>query len=79
MELLFVLALIRIVLSIVFSLYTFAPASYYKSEESSDIRQNIRFAADFITQELRYVTHIEILDKLPEDENNYKMDFNFIY
>ncbi len=70
-ELLISIAIVSLVLSLGYTLYTSLNNTFVKSESRSDIRQNVRLAANFITQELRYATHIRIFD-------NEEVDFEHI-
>lgn len=64
-ELLVGIALLSAVLAIGYTAYSFAYNSFTRGEARSDVRQNVRLAADFITQELRYATHVRVFNAIP--------------
>ncbi len=75
-ELLVGMAILSIVLAFGFLFYSFGVETFSKGGKNSDSRQNIRLAANFITQELRYATHVELLDEIP---STFLTDYNYIY
>ncbi|WP_168198272.1 prepilin-type N-terminal cleavage/methylation domain-containing protein [Crassaminicella thermophila] len=82
-ELLLALALISMILSISYSLNIFGIKSFSKASSQANVQENVRLAVDFITQETRYATQLEILDNLetiPEkaqiDEDEYYILLN---
>ncbi|QGG46576.1 PilW family protein [Heliorestis convoluta] len=77
-ELLVGIALLSLVMTLGYSFYFFGYNSFATGEVRSDVRQNIRFAADFITQELTYATHVQVLSFIP-DEDFLEDDYHYIY
>ncbi|ACA59473.1 hypothetical protein Daud_0961 [Candidatus Desulforudis audaxviator MP104C] len=75
-ELLVGAALLGAVLAIGYTFFYFGHQSFTAGEQRSWVRQNIRLAADFITQELRYATHVYVLGSVPQ---SFAADLNYIY
>ncbi len=71
-------ALLSMVLAVGYSFFSFGHKSFTMGESRSLVRQNIRLAADFITKELRYATHVYIIDHVP-DAGEFNSDLNYIY
>jgi Tfp pilus assembly protein PilE len=61
-ELLIVLGLLSVVLSIGYMLFSFGYNSFFIAEARSDVQQNVRMVADFISREVRHATEATLLD-----------------
>ncbi len=62
-ELLIVLSLLVIVLTMIFTFYLFGVTSFNIGEQQSDVQQNARIAAGFITKELRIAERVIIVNE----------------
>lgn len=84
-ELLVSLAILSMVLAVGYNIFTFGYTSFNLGEQRFDAQQNVRLAADFITQELRYATHVRIYESFNENFSDPVFvagdsdDYNFIY
>lgn len=61
-ELVIVIALIGIVLSVIYSLYFFSQSTYSQGENQYELQTEARLAFESLTQDLRFVREIEIID-----------------
>lgn len=71
-ELVIALSLLLIVLALSFTIYVFGAASFDVGEKQTDIQQNARMAAGFITEELRIAERVVLFDSyedLPDIED----------
>lgn len=84
-ELLVGVAVLSAVLAIGYTFFSFVNNSFTRGEKSSDIRQNVHLATEFITQELRYATHVRIYESFNENFTdpvfvaNDSNGYSFIY
>ena len=62
-ELIISLALLLIVLALTFTFYSFGSSSFQIGETQTDVQQNARLAANFITKEIRICERIVIVDE----------------
>lgn len=66
-----------VVLGVGYSFFYFGTTSFTIGESQSNVQQDIRLAADFITRQVRYAAELEILDEndaIPEtitNQDNY--------
>lgn len=65
-EMLLVLAILSMVAVSGFSLYYSGSQAFRMGEERAQARLNVRMAADFISRELPYATHVKVLSSIPE-------------
>lgn len=75
LELLIALLLLNLVLAIGYSFFYFGTRSFAIGESQSDVQQNVRMAADFITNEIRFAESLEILGS----SFSFSGDYNYIY
>ncbi len=77
-EMLLTLAMLSMVLMVGFSIHHFGSNAFHMGEERAQVRFNVRMAADFITQELRYATHVKVLASVPS-ESSFDDEYRYIY
>jgi prepilin-type N-terminal cleavage/methylation domain-containing protein len=68
-ELLVVLTILVIVVAIGYQFFTFGSDTFERGEMRYIAQENVLFASDLITRELRYANDVTILDKLPDTLN----------
>ena len=72
-ELIVTIAILGIVLTMAYSMGDFGRNSFNNGSAKAEIQSNTRFAANYITKELRYSSNVKILADLPATkEKNYK-------
>lgn len=64
-EVILAIAILSIVISAVFPAIISVNKAYTAGNERSNIQQNVRFAANFITQEIRFASSVSILSEIP--------------
>lgn len=70
------LTLLVITIGVGYFFYDYGIKSFNIGEKQSNIQQNVRFASDFITKEIRYASTIKILASVPTD---FESGYNYIY
>jgi len=61
-ELLVALSLLSVALAVGFGFYEFVHASFVRGEQQANLQQAVGFAADYLNDELRNVTDIELIN-----------------
>lgn len=69
-EILTSVAILTLVVALGYSIIFFTYDSFDRSERSSEVRQNVRLITNYITQELRNATHVEIFSAESFDIEN---------
>jgi len=75
-ELIIALALLSTVLGMGYSFFSFGNLSFNKGEDQSNIQRDIRLFSDFITNQVRYSTEVELLDSI---DSPLLEGYNYIY
>lgn len=65
-EIMVTLAILGMVMAAAYSFFNFGNKTFTMGEERSNVRYSVRMAADFITQQLRYATHVRVLASIPD-------------
>lgn len=80
-ELMVALILLIIVLGLGYMFYSFGTNSFAMGSSQSNVQQNVRFAANYITGEVRFATEVEILDNddIPENISDPANDNEYIF
>ena len=76
-ELIIALSLLAVVIALGYNYYFFGASTFERGEGRANVQQNIRLAADFMSNQLRYAQNMEILDA-PPDPGSYEDDYNYI-
>ncbi|MGM0395603.1 MAG: PilW family protein [Bacillota bacterium] len=78
-ELVLVLALISLVLSGIYSMFIFGNSTFKGGSDQFDLQNDIRFALESLTNDLRYATKLEIIHLTEEEKIDYKVLTDGIY
>ncbi len=77
-ELIVAIFLLLITLAIGFSFFFFGLNSFVTGELNSNVQQNVRLKAKYISDEVRYATEMEILATKPSDAE-FNDSYNYMY
>lgn len=73
MEVIITIALLGIILSVLYNILFFQIKTFSMSDKKSVAQSDVRYISDFIANEVRYATNIEILQAMPSTPDvNYK-------
>gem|GEM_PF-4091716 len=71
------MAILLLVLPLVFMLSSYASTAFGTGGEQADLQQNLRLAADFVVDELRYAEELTILEK--DWDEKTRESYEYIY